>query len=316
MPARDRPRQNVFSDPLERARKLTVWIDEHWEAISLEVEIAVTQALFELGIGLQYAHDDDEREAVALDFLRTIKAFAPAYELVANSNIYRDLGGGSGTGARTGNAQNILATLSKNPIVGPALVGGNRSAKSAAPPAEPSKPSVSLHTFVDFPAEVSAFDSKIPLVVQFTIEQTATSRVQDVFNTEFSTPEEVKEVLVVCNAEGFKEDTGVTSRLMEVYATRNSQPAVFLLTPEENTEAGLKRISLDFFYCGVLALSSAFEVEIRSRPPVRRELPVALKPLIDGQGPERTFAGHGRHRPGDAQGRSARPGAARRHECR
>ena len=58
------------------------------------------------------------------------------------------------------------------------------------------------------------------------------------FNTEFSTPEEVKEVLVVCNAEGFKEDTGVTSRLMEVYATRDSQPAVFLLTPEENAEAG------------------------------------------------------------------------------
>ena len=33
----------------------------------------------------------------------------------------------------------------------------------------------------------------------------------------------------------------------------------------------------------MLALGSAFEVEIRSRPPVRRDLPVAFKPLIDGQ---------------------------------
>ena len=95
------PSTELFSDPLGRAQKLTVWIDDHWEAISLEVEAAVTQALFELGIGLQDAHDDDEREAVALDFLRTIKAFAPAYELVANSNIYRAMGGGSGTNGRT-----------------------------------------------------------------------------------------------------------------------------------------------------------------------------------------------------------------------
>ena len=303
------PTADTFSDPLGRARRLTGWFNRYWEVISLEVEAAVTQALFDLGIGLQYAQDDDEREAVALDFLRTIKAFAPAYDLVANSDIYRSLSGGSGAGERTSNANKILDNLGKHPIVGPALQDGNRST-SSAPPSDPALESFSagpsvtlaksiatippdtnvlLHTFVDFPAEVSVFDNNIPLVVQFTIEQRATSRVQDVFNTEFSTPEEVKQVLVVCNAEGFKENTGVTTRLMEVYATRDSQPAVFLLTPEENVEAGLKRISLDFFYCGVLALSSAFEVEIKSRPPVQRDSPVAFKPLIVGQGPERTF---------------------------
>ena len=69
-----------------------------------------------------------------------------------------------------------------------------------------SRTTVPLHTFVDFPAEVSVFDSKIPLLVQFTIEQRADSRVHDTCIAKFSTPEEVKQVLVVCNAEGFKEE--------------------------------------------------------------------------------------------------------------
>ena len=55
----------------------------------------------------------------------------------------------------------------------------------------------------------------------------------------------------------------MTTRLIEVYAARNSQPAVFLLTPEKDVEPGTKRISLDFLYCGVQVLSSAFEVEIK-----------------------------------------------------
>ena len=119
-------------------------------------------------------------------------------------------------------------------------------------------------------------------------------------------PEEVKEVLVVCNAEGFKEETGVTTRLIEVYQARDSQPAVFLLTPEEGVEAGRKRISLDFIYLGAIALTSTFEVELKSRPPVKRDQLVTIKPLIEGQGQDRDVPGHGRRRLRETSGRHAR----------
>ncbi len=306
------PSTETAPDPVGLSQAFAEWFLHNWEVISIEVEDAATPALIHLGLGLEHAQNDADRIAAAQDFLREIKAFAPAYGQIVNAA--RTLGP---VGAIAVNSQKILTALQQHPAVGQELKAASQTAlaKTPAPPpqpepefpgpisydlpsadveesgaadVEPSDTAISLHTSVDFPAEVSVFDSRIPLVVQFTIEQREGSRVHDVLTLDFL-PEEVKEVLVVCNAEGFKEETGVTTRLIEVYQARDSQPAVFLLTPEEGVEAGQKRISLDFIYLGAIALTSTFEVELKSRPPIERDELVTVKPLIEAQGQDKKF---------------------------
>ena len=78
----------TVSDPLRKALTLIKWFDKNWDAISIEVEDAATFALVRLGIGLEHAQDDAERDAASQAFLREITSVAPAYEQLANSPIY------------------------------------------------------------------------------------------------------------------------------------------------------------------------------------------------------------------------------------
>ena len=197
---------------------------------------------------------------------------------------------GQGSGAGADNAQRILVTLQQHPTVGPALQAGDRSAEPAPPPAQaaeplsfglpdsaaadtdvvPSNTSVSFHTSVDFPAEVTVFDKRIPLIVQLTLETPPDTVVDATVTVEFTTPEEVEQVLVVCDAQGFEHEKDVNTRLIEVYKSSNSQLAVFLLTPKKDVEPGAKRISLDFYHRGRPAGNAVFETLIKDRPPLEK----------------------------------------------
>ena len=119
--------------------------------------------------------------------------------------------------------------------------------------------------------------------MQLTLEPRSDSLVQDVVVMEFSTPEEATEILVVCSAEGFREETGVITRTIQAYETHDLQAAQFSLTPEKDVEPGVKRISLDFYLRSRLALSSTFEVVIEGRRPAQRVQAVPVKPRIEGQ---------------------------------
>lgn len=276
----------TFSDPLGRARELTDWLVKVWDALSIEVEDASVEAMVRFGIDLEQARDEAETEASAQAFLNSVKASTVAYDQAKNSRAFRGVYGQTGSPEKVDAVIRILDTLHAHPAVGALLETTNRGLEPVPPPetgTEPGDTQVPLYTSVRFPAQVSVFDSRIPLIVRFTLQADTASRVQDQATLDFATREEVKEVLVVCNADGFREETGVLTRLIEVYATRDSQPAIFLLTPEADAEPGPKRISLDFYYGGVLALSSAFEVELRGRPPVLADAGVVIQPLIEGE---------------------------------
>lgn len=137
---------------------------------------------------------------------------------------------------------------------------------------------VDLHTKVDFPAEVSIFDEAVPLVVQLTValpEQTAVAKEVRVGFEDLTKPELVT---VVLTAEGFAEITGDWTRLIQVYATRDSQPAVFLLQPQA---AGRQRLTLNFYHKDRLAGVASFESEVKDRPPLNRHARAAVQPLIE-----------------------------------
>jgi hypothetical protein len=126
---------------------------------------------------------------------------------------------------------------------------------------------VDFHTDVRFPGQVSTFDRAIPLRVRLTLDKAEGTVVDAGVSIEFVTPEP-QPVLVVCNAEGFVEETGDPTRTIMVYQDRDSQTAIFLLTPDPEAGPGVRRITLDFTHRERPAGSASFQVEVRDRPPI------------------------------------------------
>lgn len=147
--------------------------------------------------------------------------------------------------------------------------------EATAPPAETA---VDLHTKVDFPAEVSIFDEVVPLVAQLTVAPPEQTAVDERVRVGFADPAKPELVTVVLSAEGFVEVTGDWTRLIQVYAARDSQPAVFLLRPQS---PGRQRLTLNFYHKDRLAGVASFEAEVKDRPPLNRQTRATLRPLVE-----------------------------------
>jgi hypothetical protein len=282
----------AVADPLGRGQQLAQWLVQHWDALSIEAEDAVTDAMVRLGLGLDHAESEADAASAAQEFLAAIRASAPALVEAARTDTKRGADDRAKAGAAAENILKLRATLQRHPAVRQALEAGDRSAESAPPPPPPptqgpaslgippteaaaedtgaaaSTAAVPFHTFVDFPAEVTVFDERIPLVVQLTLEAQPDSLVDETVLVGFTAPAAVEQVLVVCDAQDFEHERGGNTRLIEVVQARDSQLAVFLLTPKKDVAPGAKRISLDFYHRSRLAGSAAFETVVKDRPPL------------------------------------------------
>jgi hypothetical protein len=155
---------------------------------------------------------------------------------------------------------------------------------AAAPPAPPTPAETRVPFFADvrFPAQVKRNEVQW-LSVQLRLEQSADSRTQDVVSVAFEPappgqlpPPEFVEVRLL--APDFREETGVWERTMTVYASRDSQPVVFLLTSDV---LGRKRITVDFYHKGRMIASIHFDTEVVQNATLRGGAPVTLGESLD-----------------------------------
>ena len=139
-----------------------------------------------------------------------------------------------------------------------ATAGAGRSVAAAE--------TVPYFTDVRFPGQVSTFQSEVPLIVRLTIDLPTESRVTEELGVRFEKPEEPELIEVVCQAEDFDEATGDATRTLIVHKGRNTQPAVFLLSPSVGVLAGPKRVVLDFVHRGRILGHASFVTELIDRP--------------------------------------------------
>lgn len=148
-------------------------------------------------------------------------------------------------------------------------------------PVEPVQPeeeseAVQFHTKVDFPQQIRPQDEK-PLIVQLTLERPAETRVDETVGIRFAKPQLPEMVEIFVTAPGFSERTGVWSRTIAVYSNQDSQPAIFLLKPED-LQPGSRRITIDFRHQGRSVGSFAFETRV---DPIARGDGTGVQPLRD-----------------------------------
>lgn len=255
-------------------------LQSEWRSLPSDVQARLAPLVQQTVSDLWYAATDAECTQAINRFLYALETIPPALTIVADL-LQSDRGDPKRSGYTAPLA--AAAELARIAAWGPpqmamidqpeplAIVEIEKTAASA-------ETFVDLHTKVDFPAEVSIFDEAVPLVVQLTIappEQTAVAKDVRVGFEDLTKPELVT---VVLTAEGFEEITGDATRLIQVYATRDSQPAVFLLRPQS---AGRKRLTLNFYHKDRLAGVASFEAEIKDRPPLNRQTRAAVQPLVE-----------------------------------
>jgi len=290
---------DVFADAADAARRVIERFNRDWSWLSLGDQDKVFMWLRSYDDGLANAADDLERLVATYDFLHLVKLDASVFALVEDQYVVR--GGllgttpfGQGAVMSDQDASGIRNLIDRNPMAAVPMTPWPAPtailAESSPPPLLPQPPIetgettlqpevVNFHTDVRFPGQVRTFDRAIPLRVRLTLQKAEGSVVDATASFEFITPEPLP-VLVVCNAEGFVEETNDLTRTIMVYRDRDSQTAIFLLTPDPDAGPGTRRISLDFYHRERLAGTASFQVEVRDRPPID-EAQAALDPLLE-----------------------------------
>ena len=263
-------------------------LNSQWTELSLLGQEQIFFWLKDYYQALDRASDDAGRLRATHDFLAQIKSDPAIYALVETKFTHRT-GRPSDGGMTAQEADRIREVIEGSPLMaipkrpwGPDVHTSMMPTTAPPPPVEPVPPvqpaTVEFHTDVRFPGQVSTFDRAIPLRVRLTLEKTEGTVVDADVSVEFMTPDP-QPVLVVCNAEGFVEDTGDLTRTIMVYQHRDSQTAIFLLTPDADVGPGMRRISLDFYHRERLAGTARFQVDVRDRPPID-QTPVEPEPAL------------------------------------
>jgi hypothetical protein len=286
--------EEIFPEAHAVARRVVQRLNDQWAELSLADQNLASTWLSDFSLGLMTATDDIQRLTAAHDFLRLVKGASTIYAVAEPAFTVR--GGipsysGPGQEFSLQHATGLIDLIGQNPLAAVPKTPWSEMAFSppvenvtTIPPLEMIQvappETVNYHTDVRFPGQVRTFDSQLPLWVRLTLEKSEATVVDAGMAIEFVTPEP-QQVLIVCNAEGFTVDDGEAggTRTILVYKERDSQWAVFLLTPDATVDPGVRRISLDFYHRERLAGTASFQAEVRDRPPID-EAPVELDPII------------------------------------
>lgn len=298
----------VFPESAKIAERVVTQLNSQWAELSLHDQDLVFAWMRNYASGLAGAADDYERLAVTHDFLHLVKDDPEVYTLAESAFTVRsgipDYGG-AGQAMSSQDASKIVGLIDRNPLAAVAKTPwGDASfvvAESAPPPllpqpmieaGVPAQPEVvDFHIDVRFPSQVSTFDQDVPLRVRLALAKVEESVVDATASFEFVTPEP-KPVLVVCTAEGFivdGDDASGGTRTILVYKDRDSQWAVFLLTPDLKAGPGVRRISVDLIHSGRLAGTASFTTEVRDRPPIDRA-PIETDPVMEDRNEDGSIA--------------------------
>lgn len=316
----------VFPDRVATALDVIARLNQRWGELSLQKQDQVAGWLRVYQQALDQAADDSTRIDASDMFLSRVKGDPDTYNLVLQAFVRSARPGPQPTWTM-GGAQSMTADaaagisqlIGRNPALPapplPQIATAEMEESSGSEPSvsnggETSSgtggAAVDFHTDVRFPKQVSTFERNIPLRVRLTLEKSTASAVDETMSFVYRTPEP-KLVLVVCNAEGFTVDKvdlpdgqergeqRDPTRTILVYMDRDSQWAIFLLTPDLDAGPGIRHISLDFVHEGRLAGTASFQVEVRDRPPVDQTR-VETEPVIvdrneDGSIAERVGGG-------------------------
>ncbi|MEZ4771311.1 MAG: CHAT domain-containing protein [Caldilineales bacterium] len=264
-------------DIANQALGLIKAINENWDELSNKQQDTACEIVYNFMADLEASASDDQREMGAERFLDTI-ASNPALAAKLPVVVRR--------GTETSTWDQVFQAVENSPglaNLGRELAaaepqssfslgaGGWVAANGGGAPAPagddaPEKPSETAPYFTDvrFPEQVSTFDRAVPLMVRLTVEKPKESRVVEGVDVEFEREEEI--ITVVCFAEDFEEAYNDLTRTITVVKGRDSQPAVFLLSPKRTASAGAKRIALDFVHHGRNIGTASFTTQIIDRP--------------------------------------------------
>ncbi|MDW8318998.1 MAG: CHAT domain-containing protein [Anaerolineae bacterium] len=282
-------RVTAYLRPAQTLAAVSRRLEERWETLPPTVRAQVAGLLRQVVEDLWYAASEAEATQAINRCLSTLAEIPAVLALVGDLlAIPKESIRGEGQLLALADAASLayfVATGAAMPKMAPppepevTEIGPPTTPPGASAGAEePAETFVDLHTRVDFPAEVSIFDEAIPLVVQLTVERPDQTVVDEQVRVGFADVTRPELVTVVLTAEGFVEITRDPTRLIQVYAARDSQPAVFLLRPES---PGRKRLTLSFYHKDRLAGVASFETEVKDRPPLNRGTRAALRPLIE-----------------------------------
>lgn len=251
-------------------------ISNNWEKLSTRQQDIACELVYNFLADLEAAANDQQREQAAERLLSAV-ASNPALAEKLQAVVRR--------GDPSDNWQRVYDAASRSP----GLSSLGREVESAGPdidfPVEPSwvaanggggplpqptatiaAPPAPYFTDVRFPGQVAASDHDVPLIVRLTVELPKSSRVVERFDVTFEKAEEPELIEVICMAEDFEETTGDPTRTLTVYMGKNSQPAVFLLSPKAGAASGPKRVVLDFVHRGRNLGHASFFTELTSQP--------------------------------------------------
>ena len=283
----------LFPEANKVAERVVKRLNDQWAELSLADQNLAATWMDSTSMGLMLATDDIQRLTVTHDFLRQVKGASTIYAVAEPAFTVRGglpSFGSLGQEFSLQHATRLIDLIQQNPMAAVPKTPWSEMAFSppvenviTMPPLEVAQgtpATVNYHTDVRFPGQVGTFDRQRPLWVRLTLEKSEATVVDAGLAIEFVTPEP-QQVLIVCNAEGFTVDDGQPggTRTILAYQERDSQWAVFLLTPDPDAGAGTRRISLDFYHHERLAGTASFQVEVRDRPPID-ETPVDLDPII------------------------------------
>jgi len=283
----------LFPEANKVAERVVKRLNDQWAELSLADQNLAATWMDSTSMGLMLATDDIQRLTVTHDFLRQVKSASTIYAVAEPAFTVRGglpSFGSLGQEFSLQHATRLIDLIQQNPMAAVPKTPWSEMAFSppvenviTMPPLEVAQgtpATVNYHTDVRFPGQVGTFDRQRPLWVRLTLEKSEATVVDAGLAIEFVTPEP-QQVLIVCNAEGFTVDDGQPggTRTILAYQERDSQWAVFLLTPDPDAGAGTRRISLDFYHHERLAGTASFQVEVRDRPPID-ETPVDLDPII------------------------------------
>ncbi|MCB0234515.1 MAG: CHAT domain-containing protein [Anaerolineae bacterium] len=264
------------SDIASQALGLLEAINQNWDKLSTRQQDIASEIVYSFVADMEQSATDEQRTQAGE---RLLDAIASNPALAAKLPAVVRRGEGSSPWDRvlsTANNSPGLATLGRAVESAPPDfafdIGGIVAANGGATPplamADDGATTDTMAYFTDlrFPGQVSTFQSEVPLIVRLTIDIPKESRAVEQLDVRFESPDEPELIEVVCQAEDFDEATGDATRTLIVYKGKDTQPAVFLLTPREGVLAGQKRVVLDFVHRGRILGHASFFTELIDRP--------------------------------------------------
>jgi len=121
---------------------------------------------------------------------------------------------------------------------------------------------VEFQTDVHFPSEIGP-GQEAPLIIQLQLHTDETSGSADT-RLRFADPRRPEVVKVVLTAPAFQERTGYSTRLIEVYSSADSLPAVFLL--QAGDKLGTATLTVDLYHRARMVGSFKYETAIMDDP--------------------------------------------------